>query len=223
MTPSRRWFLTAAVFAASATSAMPLRAQLCSGGPSIRDGMATIDGGAAFASGVQAFAAGLTIGTPSGFFFGGRIGRTTFDDLDEATTDVGVGVGAAVPTDAAGTVEVCPFVRFEYSSLPEIEGVKISARGISGGVAFGGAIGDPASTIQFAPFASVRYGQFRTTIDGGFLEESISETAGLLTFGAGLISDRILAIVPSVSFPLNQDDSDPTFGVSLSFLLGRKR
>ncbi|HEX7123584.1 MAG TPA: hypothetical protein VF178_14500, partial [Gemmatimonadaceae bacterium] len=66
-------------------AAAPVEAQLCYGGPSVRDGVAQLNGFAGFASGAQTFGGGLTIGSAAGLFASGSVGTTSFDGLDEST------------------------------------------------------------------------------------------------------------------------------------------
>lgn len=202
---------------------MVAEGQLCAGRPSVREGPMMLGGSAAFAGGTQTYQGDLTLGSRSGLFATGSFGTTSIDGVDEYMTSYGATVGAAIPLNAGQAIEVCPSVGYAHSSLPRILGIQVGATQIMGGLAVGGAVGDRASALQFVPFAAVQYGQIRATIDDGVNALSGSETAGFVSFGGGVRMHRMFSLVPEVSFPINQDDTDPIFGVSFAVLLGQRR
>ena len=74
-------------------------------------------------------------------------------------------------------------------------------------------------TVNLVPFAGLDLAYSRISIDD--LDESFSDTYGILSLGGGLVLNQRFTIRPQVQIPLGLDEADPTFG--LSFGIGFPR
>ena len=203
---------------AALTLAIPVttQAQYCLGRPSFNTAPSAVRAGASFASGAQQISLGTSFGSRAGLFGGGDVSLIMFDGTDEDAIGFSGHLGGALPS---GKVEFCPLVGFTHYELPDLFDVELSVRRISGGIAIGGEVASSPS-MAFLPFAAVEFGQ--TSLSGG--GESVSDTNGSFFIGGGLLMNRTLALTPSVSFPISDEDSDsdPVFSITLSWLIGRR-
>jgi hypothetical protein len=176
--------------------------------------------GQASTSSFAGFSAGFTNGaqTFSGLFGGGSdhylsvgtVSYTDYTDLDaSAWTWGGLFGGDLMPRGQI--VHACPLGGVFYTHLMDSD---FNEFDIVGGGSLGIVALDTAA-VGVIPYFSATY--TRAIV----LDEDLSLNAGAIGIGVGLVFQRRITLRPSVVFPLNMPDTDPTFQVALTMGFGR--
>jgi len=203
-----------------------VRAQTCGGMASFSAGPLRVGGGVGLANNATNFNANLNAGSMYGPFGGVSVGRSDIDGNPNSGTTIGLNGGYSFELNPQRTAKFCPIAGFDYMSGPDAGNLDISFRSVSFGGSFGGLI-HTQSTVTLAPFVSASFVDLkRTTTPPNGNSASVSDQFGLITFGSGLVMNRILTIQPSVSFPVGVDNGfsdDATFSLAFGVNFGGPR
>lgn len=210
--------LLAAVAALSASVSSVATAQTCLGQLDLTVTKASLGAVAKFADNVNMY--GGRIGVNSNTAFGGlSVGSVSFDGVDDVTaTTFGGDVGIERHPFTSKRVHVCPVLSLDYQNGPNSGTDKISALSAGVGAALGASF-PLTPTVSFVPFA--RAGLLSVRSKSDLLDDSNTETGGLLGLGASFRFNDIFALTPSLSIPVGFDNSDTIF--SLSATIGFRR
>ena len=166
------------------------------------------------------FGLDLHFGKSTGVFFGVGGHYTDFDDTDAnakgATGTLGFQLGGGGEKKAA----FCPIAQVGFSSGPDFGTVEISNIAAAGGLSVGipVAAGDDFTII---PTASIMVVYNRAKVETGTLSDTSTDGYGILSGGAGFMISPRFVLKPFVNIPIGLDNADPTFGIVVSFGLGK--
>ena len=202
-------------------------AQLCGGAASFKTAPARIGGGIEFTDGSKGYGAQFAIGSAEGLFGTAGISAVDYDDASEGSTVFAFGAGYAIPIGTGGKAEFCPIGNFSLLRGPNFNESGVTAEVSGHSYGMGGQIGGIAMstpTMDFVPFAGAMYVNQTIKISGSAggisASESASEDAIVLSAGAGFVINRLLTIQPQISYPINVDEANATFGVAFAFNFG---
>lgn len=202
--------------------ALPASAQLCLGQGSFREAPLQVQGGIGFTEGAQAFGGGF--GGGGRVFFGtGSLAYTNYDDLDAGSVSVGGTAGGEFRGGSQSRVYICPIGAVSFESGPDLFDGAVDTHSLT--VGYGGSLGIVASeTDTFAVIPTVGAGvrHVRATLSSGTLDETGTDTFGLVTLGVGLLFNRTIALTPTIGIPVGLDEGDPQFSIVLSVNFGRR-
>ena len=197
--------------------AAPAQAQLCTGQPSFSSGPVQVSPGAAFTEGATEFG-GSVVGGSDRFFGGAGLFRTSYSDIDEGAFAVAGLVGSNFVADANSRVNVCPLAVASWQSGPNAGDLDIRTLAFGAGGQVGIVAADNGRVAVVPTFgASIR--NARLNVSFADVDETVSETFGLVNAGVGFIFNHRLSVNPVVSFPIGLEEGDMQFsvGVSLNF------
>ena len=208
-----------AMFALPATSAL---AQTCLGTASFASGPARIGFGLDFSEDTKQYGAQIAFGKAAGPFAGASVALVDIDEVDDSGTAFELALGYSLSVSGKGSMEICPVAGFGYASVGVDEGgisVDLSERTLSAGFAIGG-VASSSPTFKFIPSAMLAYVNANAKSEG-FIEFDESEDFGLVSLAAGFVFNDRVTLRPNVAIPVGLDDSDPTYGIGISFNFGR--
>ncbi len=237
MGTQRRWAPGLALATLAALLPATGRAQICAGVPSLRDHPVVVGGSYSRSKSAWSVGGDVTLGRAA--FVNLAAGHVVYRDVnfgavssDARSTALHLGGGyeVEVPVRAgarrAPTVGVCPAAYVEYETGPDRGGpVPINSDGLTwgGGVSLGAAL-PLGRRMQAIPFAGLAFVHTSTTmhhVPFPGTDTKATDTGGLLDVGLG-IAVGVLSIVPEVAVPIGLKDAETTFGVGVSFSLGRR-
>lgn len=212
-----------------ALSAHEVSAQICTGSTPFANGPVRIGATLTTTDGATSYGGSLAVGASRGAFASAGFSLTDVDGIDDNVSEFGLTVGYAASLTPTHRAQICPMVHASYSSLPELTDGTFTADFSARTFGIGAAIGFVASeseTLMLVP--SVSGGVFSQRVSasfrdgaGGQLDDSESDTYGVLGVGIGLILNRVAMIQPFASLPLGIEGSDAAFGVTVGFSFGR--
>ena len=215
-------FLTAPAF---------LRAQLCSGNASFRNGIFSVGAGLGFGSKAKSYGAAVAIGEATGAWISGTVSQIDYDDIPEGAVSYGTTAGYSVPIGSGKKAEICPAVAFGYQSGPNqtfqldpvtFTTVYYTERDVALGASIGGVV---ASTrkVDVVPSFAAAYDHARWSVKYDGERDSGTEDSGSLSFGVGFVINKVVTIVTVVAVPIGLPDAKASFGLGLGFNFGPKR
>jgi hypothetical protein len=215
--------LSAALAGLVMFGAAELSAQACVGAASFAGGPVRLGAAVSFMDGAKQYGAQVGLGRADGAFGAVEVARADLDDTEVGGMSYVGSIGYQVPVGAARRAQVCPVGSFRYQRVadddPFLGSFEARARTFTAGLALGAPF--PAgATTEFVPFGSVSMANGRATLEFDGVEESASETYGIVDLGAGFIFNRAITLRPSISFPVGLDNSDAIFTVGLGFNFG---
>jgi hypothetical protein len=217
----RRFFLVMSLLALVPAGAA---AQICVGQPALDDNSSgSVGFGASFNEGGRVVGADATYGGPA-------FVTASFRHTDYANTELSLKtVGAAFGYDLDGGegVRICPMASVQYGfGLQLLEG-DYTVFHVMPGLGIG-MLTNVSSSIDIAPFAQASVVWSRATNEvlplmaDDPIEETTTDTSGLLSFGARAIFNSRLSLGPTLIVPIERagGDGDVSFGFSLSVGVG---
>jgi hypothetical protein len=196
-------------------------AQTCVGAASFVSGPARLGAGIDVTDDAKQYGAQIAFGRAAGPFIAGSIGRVEVEGTDETATSFAAEGGYSLLLAGRGSLELCPIAGVGYASA-EIDvdafSVDLSTRAISAGFSIGGvAASNP--TVTMVPSVGLSYVRQNLKSEGT-IEFDEWDDFGLITVASGFIFARRVTLRPYVALPVGLDDSDPTYGVGVSFNFG---
>ena len=204
------------------------QAQRCVGAPSFRTSSGRLGVDLSFTDGAKGYGANVVVGSPRGLFGSAGVGAMDYDGTSEGSTTFSFSGGLAVPFGATtGKAEFCPILGVSFLNGPDVGPVDVSGHTVSFGAMLGG-VAATTPTTEIVPFGGAVYVNESVrarTAGGGPIPGSFTATNdGVhLIGGAGFVVSRVLTITPSLSFPIGEDNTDATFGISFAYNFGVAR
>ena len=210
--------LLAAVAALTTSVSTVATAQTCLGQMDLTVTKASLSALAQFSDNVNTY--GGRVGVNNKTAFGGlSAGSVSYDGSNDVrATTFGGDVGLEFHPFTEKRVHVCPVLSLDYQNGPNSGAVKNSLLSAGVGAALGASF-PMTPTVSFVPFA--RAGLLSVRFKSDLLNDSNTETGGLLGFGASFRFNDIFAVTPSLSVPVGFDNSNTIF--SLGATLGLRR
>lgn len=202
----------ATLFALSAPVA--LAAQVCFGKPSLTYAAVNVGGVTDFIDGARRYGGEVVLGSRA--FLSGTFSYSDFENTDRSLKVLGATLAYEVPSDDA---HMCIGTTGTYGFGPDSSGLDGTVLGI-GPVLAVGVETDMAGTVTM-----IQHGRFgwvweKVSVDDAPPgEEERTRDYGLLLLGVSLVFNRVLAIGPSVTFPLGIESGKRVFtvGVTIGF------
>ena len=201
----------------------PAGAQTCLGRASFGTGRLQAAGAGAFTSGQQYYE--LAGGAATGRFFGFAAARTySLSRLDKSAFGLAASGGMALPPQWGGRLHICPLATLAARLGPAFEDVvPLDSRGIRFTAGAQVAIGGGGRVRRWIPAIGAAVARTRETLSApDLLDETTTETFGIINAGVGfLLTDRVAA-VPSVNFPIGVTGAHPELVVSIAVSFGAR-
>ena len=214
----RRVIFAAVILVGSAPSAM---AQVCGGSLSYTTAPWQASAGAMFTKGAQGFGGGLSGGNES-LFAGGAVTYQNLSDLESHATAISGNVGGQLAFDSGTKVHFRPVGAVSFQTGPNEPGL-LDTKGVGFGAgAQVGVVASNSGNLMIVPTfgASIQYQRFTVEFFDS-IEESASDTYGMLNLGVGFILNEKVAFTPLVGVPVGLDGADPQFSFSVTFGFGK--
>jgi hypothetical protein len=197
-------------------------AQICVGAPALTENSSgNVGFGASFFEGGRVVGADATYGGPA--FVTGSFRYTDYENSELSLKTVGVGFG--YDFDGGEGVRVCPTLAARYGFGLRLLGSDYTVIDVMPGVGIGMLV-NVSSSIDVAPFAqgAIVWSRSKTEITGPIedVDNTATDTSGLLSFGARAIFNGRLSLGPTLSVPIERGggDGDVAFGFTLSVGVG---
>ena len=197
-------------------------AQTCTGGVPFGTARFQVGGDGAFSSNSHSFFAGAGAGNAT---YWGRAGVqfTGFSQSDSSAKGVIGSAGAEYPVDSQKRVYVCPMVTVFHLWGPnyDISTSSSTVFSLGGGVGFVAANTGQATIV---PTFGLRFDHISSSSD--FTEPfaitySASTSYGDATFGAGIILNDRMAIIPLILVPFHYAQGETVFSVLFAAKIGQ--
>jgi hypothetical protein len=193
-------------------------AQTCVGGLAFGARSAQIGTTSSFGDGFQTYDVAGGFGGQA-FYVRGGAAFANFSDLDATGSGFGATVGSEFQA-ANGRLFLCPEANFSFMSGPELFEVDLSTISFSSGPRVGIVLNND-DALRVIPTAGFLVTHQRQKYEFLGVDETETDTFGLLHVGVGLVMHDRMSIIPGVTFPLGLDDADPSFSLSVVFGFGR--
>ena len=200
--------------------AAPASAQLCTGQPSFSAGPVQITPSAAFAEGATEFG-GSVAGGSERLFAGAGLFRSNYSDIEEGAFSLAGGVGANFVADRSNHVHVCPIARVSWQNGPNSGDLDLRTLtyGAGGQVGF---VATDTGRLAVVPTFGASVHNARVNVSFADLDETATETFGLVNVGVGLIFNQRMSLNPVLAFPVGLEGSDDVqFSIAFSMNFGR--
>jgi hypothetical protein len=161
-------------------------------------------------------------GFGSSIAFAGVAGQVvSYDGIDGTQKGIYLDGGLSYDAGARRNVSICPVGTLGYTFNPD-GGTDLKSHNTLGqaGLAMGANLGS-APSIRFIPFGSLQLRYTRYDSDYNGVSASSNDTVSLLGGGLGIVLTDVVSRRPSVTIPL-KDGYDTTWGIGISFALGRQ-
>jgi hypothetical protein len=194
-------------------------AQTCVGGLPFSARSAQIGSTSSFGDGFQTYDVTGAFGSQSIFVRGGAA-FANFNDLDATGSGFGATVGSEFQA-ANGRLFLCPEANLSFMFGPELfEGADLSSISFSSGPRVGIVLNND-DELRVIPTVGFLVMHQRQKFEFLGVDETETDTFGVLHVGVGLAMRDRMSIVPGVTFPLGLDGADPSFSLSVVFGFGR--
>ena len=208
-----------------AMSATAASAQVCQGDLSFRGGSTHVGGSLAVSNHTTSFGGGMTLGHSQGWYTGGSVGMSSYDNLSGNSVALSGGLGYSMPVQRRSKWQVCPGGTLSLGFGPTVDvggaSMRFASQTASMGASFGTSL--PLSKkVNLLPFGSVALGYTRASAKVNGTSSSNSDSYLLLGAGAGFQLTPSLVLRPALSLAAGADLIDDTiFGFSVTFALPR--
>jgi hypothetical protein len=193
-------------------------AQTCVGGLPFGARSAQIGSTSSFGDGFQTYDVTGAFGGPS-FYVRGGAAFANFNDLDATGSGFGATLGSEFQA-ASGRVFLCPEANVSFMFGPELFEVDLSSITFSAGPRVGIVLNND-DALRVVPTVGFLISHQRQKFEFLGIDETETDTFGMLHVGVGLAMRERVSIVPGVTFPLGLEDADPSFSLSVVFGFGR--
>jgi hypothetical protein len=160
--------------------------------------------------------------------FGALAISTTSDAaVGGSSIDLGASLGYQIPVGNSARFHLCPVANFGLGLGPKNtfnSGVDRSSRAASIGIALATSL-LAAPRVKIVPMLGLGYGyrQAKAENTAGVDLFEITESYAQLQLGVGLVLNSNISVRPGVDFSLGLEATDPTFGITVGYIFGRKR
>jgi hypothetical protein len=185
-------------------------AQVCQGDLSFRGSSRHVGAALGMSDNSTSFGAGLAVGHSKGWYGGGSVGVSTYDNIDGNGLGIGGGVGYAMPMAQKSKWQMCPGASLSLGFGPNFDVAGVSTHNSAQTLALGVSLGTVASlskSVNLLPFfsASMAHTNLSAKVNG--TSNSVSDNYLLLGMGAGFQFSPSLVIRPSLSLASGVDNN----------------
>jgi len=206
-----------------ALSASRMAAQTCTGAASFSAGPIRLGAGLSSGDGFKSYGLNTAVGSRSGLFGYGDVGRAEFSDIDSKGTLYDIGAGYAFDLNSTRTLQFCPEIEVSHQSGPNFDYAGSTLTTSADAVGFGGSLGEvvPVTpTLDVVPFVGAAYAisQAWATYDGQ--SDTDSERYGEIDVGAGFVIHKTLTLQSSIAIPVGIEGAKSSFQLAFGFNFG---
>lgn len=200
-------------------------AQVCQGDLSFRGSPKHFGAAVGMTDNSTSFGAGMAVGHSKGWYGGGSLGMSTYDNLDGNSVAFGGGIGYAMPMAQKSKWQMCPNGSLSLGFGPNFDVAGASTHTSAQTMALGVSLGTAAAmskTINLLPFFSASLAHTRVAAKTNGTTVSASDNYLLLGMGTGFQFSPSLVIRPSLSLAAGVDDNivdDTVFGLGVTWAL----
>jgi Outer membrane protein beta-barrel domain len=202
-------------------------AQVCQGDLSFRGSSKHVGAAFGMTDNATSFGAGLAVGHSKGWYGGGSLGMSSYDNIDGNSVAVGGGIGYAMPMAQKSKWQMCPNASLSLGFGPNFDVAGASTHLSTQTMALGVSLGTAAplsKTISLLPFFSGSIAHTRLSAKVNGTTNSASDNYLLLGMGAGFQFSPSLVIRPTLSLAAGVDDDenivdDTVFGLGVTWAL----
>ena len=198
-------------------------AQVCQGDLSFRGSSKHVGAALGMSDNSTSFGAGLAVGHSKGWYGGGSVGVSSYDNVDGNGVGIGGGIGYAMPTAPKSRMQVCPGASLSLGFGPNFDVAGASTHNSSQTLALGVSLGTVAPlsrSVNLLPFFSASMAHTRASVSVNGASNHADDNYLLLGMGAGFQFSPSLVIRPALSLTAGADLVDDTvFGLGVTWAL----
>ena len=200
-------------------------AQVCQGDLSFRGSSKHLGAAVGMTDNATSFGAGLAVGHSKGWFGGGSVGMSSYDNNGGSSVGLGGGIGYAMPMAQKSKWQMCPGGSLSLGFGPNFDVAGASTHISTQTMALGLSLGTAApmsKTVNLLPFVSASVAHTRVAAKVNGTTNSASDNYMLLGMGVGFQFSPSLVIRPSFSLAAGVDNNivdDTVFGLGITWAL----
>jgi len=208
-----------------AVCATAATAQVCQGDLSFRGGQKHVGAALGMTNGSTSFGGGLTVGHSHGWYGGGSLGMTSYDNVSAHAIVLGGGVGYSMPLANRSKWQMCPGATLSLGFGPNFDIGGTTAHTSTQTAALGLSVGTSmpmSKTVNVLPFGSVSLAHTRAAVKVNGTSTSGSDNYMVFGMGAGFQFSPNLVVRPSLSLlaAADQGVDNTIFGLGLTWAIG---
>jgi hypothetical protein len=198
-------------------------AQVCQGDLSFRGSSKHVGAALGMSDNATSFGAGLAVGHSKGWYGGGSVGVSSYDNVDGNGLGLGGGIGYAMAMAPKSRWQMCPGASLSLGFGPNFDVAGASTHNSSQTLALGVSLGTVAPlsrSVNLLPFFSASMAHTRASVSVNGASTSLDDNYLLLGMGAGFQFSPSLVIRPTLSLAAGADLVDDTvFGLGITWAL----
>lgn len=198
-------------------------AQVCQGDLSFRGSSRHLGAAVGMTDNATSFGAGLAVGHSKGWYGGGSLGMSTYDNNGGNSIGLGGGIGYAMPMANKSKWQMCPGGSLSLGFGPNSDVLGVSTHRSSQTMALGVSLGTAApmsKTVNLLPFFSASVAHTRVAAKSNGATNSASDNYLLLGMGVGFQFSPSLVVRPVLSLAAGVDNNivdDTVFGLGITW------
>ena len=198
-------------------------AQVCQGDLSFRASPKHVGAALGMSNNTTSFDGGLTVGHAKGWYGGGSLGMTSYNNVGHSVA-LGGGVGYSMPLANNSKWQMCPGATLSLGFGPNFDvagtTAHTSTQTLALGMSFGTAV--PLSkTVNLLPFGSASLAHTRAAVSVNGASSSGSDNYMLFGMGAGFQFSPSLVVRPALTLAAGteQGTDDTVFSLGITWAL----
>lgn len=189
-------------------------AQVCQGDLSFRNSSTHVGAALGMSDNSTSFGGGLSFGHAKGWYGGGSLGMSNYDNVDGHALAVGGAVGYIMPSAKNQRWQMCPAASLSLGFGPNSDvagtSTKLSTQTAALGVSLG-TVYPMSKKVNLLPFGSASFAHTRASLKVNGASASGSDNYLLLGAGAGFQLSPSLVVRPAISLAAGSEAADDTF------------
>ena len=189
-------------------------AQVCQGDLSFRSSSTHVGAALGMSDNTTSLGGGLTFGHAKGWYGGGSLGMSSYDNVDGHSIAVGGGVGYIMPSAKNQRWQMCPGATLSLGFGPNFDvggtSTHLSTQTAALGVSLG-TVYPMSKRVNLLPFGSASFAHTRAAVKVNGASASGSDNYLLLGMGAGFQLSPSLVVRPALSLAAGSELADDTF------------
>jgi len=199
-------------------------AQVCQGDLSFRGSSKHVGAALGMSNNSTSFGGGLSVGHPKGWFGGGSVGMSSYDNISAHSLGLGGGLGYAMPLAKNSRWQMCPAATLALGFGPNIDVGGNTSHTSTQTMALGLSVGTSvpmSKSVNLLPFGSASMAHMRASVKVNGNSATGSDNYMLLGAGAGFQFSPSLVVRPAFNLAWNADLVDDTyFSLGISWAIG---
>lgn len=199
-------------------------AQLCQGDLSFRGSPKHVGAVLGMSNNSTSFGGGLTVGHSKGWYGGGSLGMSSYNDISAHSVGLGGGIGYSMPMAKNSKWAMCPAASLSLGFGPNIDiggaTTHTSTQTMALGVSLGTSV-PMSKSVNLLPFGSASLAHTRASVKVNGASNSADDNYLLLGMGAGFQFSPSLVVRPALNLAAGADLVDDTvFSLGITWALG---